>query len=329
MNCIMFCYITISLAARSLILFASAYSTRGSNQTVTTTDLQIQTQLTSTTETKSSTTEAPLLSFIVPEKERAELLSVVVAFAIYNNYGSVKIRGVGSPVAEWFAGLPGEVSLDLVDANVGYAVSVVEELVSFWFFQDDDSDDVPLAIFESASGDISDSVGTRYVVEAQGLPPAPVAETTTTTSSSSTASTTAFLAPETSKIHSVTASSITTTSPATTVTTSTVADSPVILQVQVLNGSGVAGVAGRVTEKLSQADTPQRYISSDVSFAEGRQAKAEDTLQTEEIGEIDQPISMPRSSPDKIKSNLLSVFDVRGFFVYNYFYSISALEVQL
>ena len=31
------------------------------------------------------------------------------------------------------------------------------------------------------------------------------------------------------------------------------------------------------------------------------------------MGEIHQPISMPRSSLDKIESNLLSVFDVRGF----------------
>ena len=110
-----------------------------------------------------------------------------------------------------------------------------------------------------------------------------------------------------------------------------------VLQVKVLNGSGVTGAAGRMTDKLPQAvymvfspvETPQRYISSDVYFAEGRQANAEDTLQAEEMCEIDQPISIPRSSLEKIKSNLLSVFDIRGFFVYNYFYSISAVEVQI
>ena len=248
-------------------------------------------------------------------------VSVVVPFTSGNGSGYVTVSGDGSPVAEWFAGLPGEVSLDLVDADVGDTVSVVEELVSFRFFQDENNGDVQPSIFESASGDITDSVGTRYVVEAQGFLLAPVTETTTTTSSSSTASTTTSPAPETFKTPSVTASSTTTTSSTKTVITFTVAYSPVILEVQVLNGNGVAGAAGRMTDKLSEAgyvvllpsETLQRYISSDVYFAEGRQAKAEDTLQAEEMGEIDQRISIPRSSLEKIKSNLLSVFDVRGF----------------
>lgn len=93
------------------------------------------------------------------------------------------------------------------------------------------------------------------------------------------------------------------------------------LRVLVLNRSSEAGTAGRMTDKLSQAvytdlspaDTPQRYISSDVYLAEGWQTKAKEILQAAEVGEIDQPISMPRSSLEKIKSNLLSVFDVRGF----------------
>ena len=82
------------------------------------------------------------------------------------------------------------------------------------------------------------------------------------------------------------------------------------LQVLVLNRSSVAGTAGRMTDKLSQAvytdlspaDTPQRYISSDVYLTEGWQAKAKEILQAAEMGEIDQPISMPRSLVEKIKS---------------------------
>ncbi len=135
--------------------------------------------------------------------------------------------------------------------------------------------------------------------EAQGLPPAPVAETTTTTSSTSTTSTSSV--PETSEPSSVATSSTTTTSTSTT-TTATVVESPVVLQVQVLNGSGVAGAAGRMTDKLSQAgyvvlspaNAPQRYSSSAVYFAEGWQAKAEEILQAADIDEIDAPTAMPQ-----------------------------------
>ena len=230
-------------------------------------------------------------------------VSVIVPFTAANGSGTVAVSGGGSPVVAWFGGLPGEVSLDLVDADVGDVVSVVEELVSFWFFQDDDSGDVPPSVYVSASGDISDSVGTRYVVEAQGLPPAPVAETTTTTSSTSTTSTTTSSVPETSETSSAATSSTTTTSTSsTTTTTTTVVESPVVLQVQVLNGSGVAGAAGRMTDKLSQAgyvvlspaNAPQRYSSSAVYFAEGWQDKAEEILQAAEIDEIDAPTAMPQ-----------------------------------
>ena len=224
-------------------------------------------------------------------------------FTAANGSGTVAVSGDGSPVAAWFGGLPGEVSLDLADADVGDAASVVEELVSFWFFQDDDSGDVPPNIYVSASGDISDSVGTRYVVEAQGLPPAPVAETTTTTSSTSTTSTSTSSVPETSEPPSATTSSTTTTSTSsTTTTTTTVVESPVVLQVKVLNGSGVAGAAGRMTDKLSQAgyvvlspeNAPQRYSSSAVYYQDGWQDRAEEILQAADIEEIDAPTAMPQ-----------------------------------
>ena len=236
-------------------------------------------------------------------------VSFVVPFTAANGSGTVAVSGDGSPVVAWFGGLPGEVSLDLLDADVSDAASVVEELVSFWFFQDDDSGDVPPNVYVSASGDISDSVGTRYVVEAQGLPPAPVAETTTTTSSTSTTTSTASSVPETSEPpSSATSSTTTTTASSTTTTTTTVVESPVVLQVQVLNGSGVAGAAGRMTDKLSEAgyvvlspaNAPQRYSSSAVYFQEGWQDRAEEILQAAEIEEIDAPTAMPQqfASPE-------------------------------
>ena len=69
-----------------------------------------------------------------------------------------------------------------------------------------------------------------------------------------------------------------------------------------LNGSGVAGAAGRMTDKLSQAgyvvlspaNAPQRYSSSAVYFAEGWQDRAEEILQAAEIEEIDAPTAMPQ-----------------------------------
>ena len=57
----------------------------------------------------------------------------------------------------WFGSLPGEVSLDLFDADVSDAVSVVEELVSFWFFQDENSGGVP----PSVAGTTCDTAGAR------------------------------------------------------------------------------------------------------------------------------------------------------------------------
>ena len=137
----------------------------------------------------------------------------------------------------------------------------------------------------------------------QLLPPAPVAETTTTTSTSSTTTSTTPSVPGTSEPPgAATSSTTTTTSSSTTTTTTTVVESPVVLQVQVLNGSGVAGAAGRMTDKLSQAgyvvlspaNAPQRYSSSAVYYQEGWQDRAAEILAAAEIEEIDAPTAMPQ-----------------------------------
>ena len=95
--------------------------------------------------------------------------------------------------------------------------------------------------------------------------------------------------------------------PATT-TTTTVVESPVTLQVQVLNGSGVAGAAGRLTNKLAEAgyvvlpagNAPERYATSAVYFQDGWQDRAEEILQIVELEEIEQVSAMPQQfvSPD-------------------------------
>ena len=167
------------------------------------------------------------------------------------------------------------------------------------------------------------------VEEAEGLPPVLGTEgtsepevtavsTTTTTSaaisSTTSASTTSTASsvpaeePGTSETPGTTATTTTTsaapvaTTSSSTTTTAAVVESLVVLQVQVLNGSGVAGVAGRMTDKLSQAgyvvlspaNAPQRYSSSAVYYQEGWQDKAEEILQAAEIDEIDAPTAMPQ-----------------------------------
>ena len=167
------------------------------------------------------------------------------------------------------------------------------------------------------------------VVGAQGLssvlgadeasePAVTAASPTTTSGASSSISTSATSVassapseePEASESPSTTSSTTTTsatpatttTTSSTTTTTTTVVESPVVLQVQVLNGSGVAGAAGRMTDKLSQAgyvvlspaNAPQRYSSSAVYFAEGWQDRAEEILQAAEIDEIEAPTAMPQ-----------------------------------
>lgn len=76
---------------------------------------------------------------------------------------------------------------------------------------------------------------------------------------------------------------------------------PSSLQVQVLNGSGVAGAAGRMTAKLSQAgyvvrqpaNAPGRYSSSAVYYAEGWQDDADEVLAASEIDEVEATSPMP------------------------------------
>ena len=286
-------YIAIALAAA---LLAASCSSGGDSESGTPTSAGGAAAAT----TAAPSSETTPTTDTVPEA--VDEASVVVPFTAANGSGTVVVSGDGSPIAAWFGSLPGEVSLDLADADVNEPVSVVEELVSFWFFQDADSGDVPPSVFVSASGDISDSVGTTYVVEAQLLPPAPVAGTTTTTSTSSTTTSTTSSVPETSEPPSETTSSTTTSTSTTTTTTAAVVESPAVLLVQVLNGSGVAGAAGRMTDKLSEAgfvvlspeNAPQRYSSSAVYYQEGWQDRAEEILQAADIEEIDTPIAMPQ-----------------------------------
>ena len=143
----------------------------------------------------------------------------------------------------------------------------------------------------SSSDDGSDGSsggGTRYVVEAQGLPPAPGTGTTSTTvtaasaaaSASGSTTTTSSLPAETSESPSTTTTTSTTTAAPETSTTTTatvpvVEDlSPAELAVRVLNGSGVAGAAGRLSASLEDAgyivlpagNAPSRVGSSVVYF---------------------------------------------------------------
>lgn len=71
--------------------------------------------------------------------------SVTVAFETASGQGTITVSG-NSPVAEWFAAQPGEVSLDLPDADIDDPASVVEEAISFWFFQDENSGAAPPSI---------------------------------------------------------------------------------------------------------------------------------------------------------------------------------------
>ena len=69
-----------------------------------------------------------------------------------------------------------------------------------------------------------------------------------------------------------------------------------------LNGSGVAGAAGRMTDKLSEAgyvvlpasNAPERYRSSAVYYQEGWRDRAAEILAAAEIEEIEAPTAMPQ-----------------------------------
>ena len=181
----------------------------------------------------------------------------------------------------------------------------------------------------AAAESVAEEQGSPSVLgEDEASEPAVTAATPTTTSGASSSSSTSATSsttttsvassvpseePGTSESPSTTSSttttsaapatsSTTTSTSSTTTTTTTVVESPVVLQIQVLNGSGVAGAAGRMTDKLSQAgyvvlspaNAPQRYSSSAVYFAEGWQDRAEEILQAAEIEEIDAPTAMPQ-----------------------------------
>ena len=197
---------------------------------------------TPTSEESTTSTNAATATSSAAVEAIAEPVSAVMPFTTENGTGTITISGDDSPVVEWFAGQPGEITLDLFDADVGDVVSVVEELVSFWFFRDDNSGDAPSSIFVSASGGITDSFGTSYVVEAQPFPPAPGTATTTTITADipETTTTTTDVSEGNPEIPETTT---TTTAAPETTTTTTAVESPVSLQVQVLNGSGVAGAA--------------------------------------------------------------------------------------
>ena len=273
-------YAVVSAAA-VLVLFAAACSSNSNQSESESGEPAATAAETSAPATAPASPETTATAGTSPEA--VEEASVVVPFTAANGSGTVAVSGDGSPVVAWFGGLPGEVSLDLADADVGDAVSVVEELVSFWFFQDDDSGDVPPSLFVSAGGDITDSLGTLYVVESQPLPAAPGTETTTTTTTSDAPAATTTSAPETSEPAASTSTTTTTSIATTTTTTSAVpattspvtADlSPAQLQVQVLNGSGVAGAAGRLSASLRDAgyavlpagNAPGRFASSAVYY---------------------------------------------------------------
>ena len=251
------------------VLIAAACSSNGSKST--------NNSETSATTSQAIPTSSASASTTTTAPETQEETSTIVPFTAENGRGTVAISGDSSPVIAWFANQPGEITLDLADADVDDAVSIVEELLSFWFFRDDNSGDTRPSIFESVSGDITDSIGTRYVVEARGLPAAPGTEITTTTTILSTSTSTTSSVPETSEVpNTTTTTSTTTVAPATTTITVPVVEdlSPSELVVQVLNGSGIAGAAGRLSASLEDAgyavlpasNAPERFASSAVYY---------------------------------------------------------------
>ena len=259
-------------------------------------------------------------------------VSVVVPFTTVYGEGSIEISGISAPVVDWFASHPGEVSVTMGHIAIEDKVAIVEEIVNLWFREDEDSEnygEIAPFVFENA-GEITDSLGSRYVVEAQPFPLAPGTfstpavseipgitatvpgntETTTTTTTVSeeipetTTTTTATTAvpeeiPETATTTTTTAAAA--EDPPETTTTTTAEPAPAVtLQVQVLNGSGVPGAAGRMTEKLSQAGyatlppgNAPRYRNSAVYYRENWEEQATEILEASEIAQIENPEPMP------------------------------------
>ena len=297
----------LSAAALAAVLVAASCSSSSSDSSNSSTS---SSATTSAQPTAIASSSAAPTSTAAPVEE-----SQIVPFETDNGTGTVTLFG-GSAVSAWFAdpGLSGDIyPLPLGDVDVADSQSVVESVVSFWFFADGESGEVPPSIYVSGSGEITDSLGTSYVVEAELLPPAPVAETATTTTSttttstapattSTTSTTTSGASTEPSEPPSTTSTTTTSTSVAPTTTTTTATPSPVTLQVQVLNGSGVAGAAGRLTAKLAEAgyvvlpagNAPQRYATSAVYFQDGWQDRAEEILLIVELDEIEQVSAMPQ-----------------------------------
>ena len=257
------------------------------------------TTITATQATSPSVTDAGTSATTTTAEpaETAEPASLTLPFETSESTGNITISG-DSPIVEWLASQPGEITLDLFDADVGDAESVVGELISYWFFRDANSGDVPPSFLATDDGIITDTLGTVYVVESKPLPPAPGTETTTTTTSTTTTTTTSS-APETAETPTTTTTT-TSTSSIPTVTLPEL-EPPSSLRVQVLNGSGVAGAAGRMTAKLSQAgyvvrqpaNAPGRYSSSAVYYAEGWQDDADEVLAASEIDEVEGTLPMP------------------------------------
>ena len=264
-------YIAIALAAALLAASCSSGSDSESGTPTSAGGAVTATTASPSSETTPTTDTVP---------EAVDETSVVVPFTAANGGGTVAVSGDGSPIAAWFANLPGEVSLDLADADVGDAVSVVEELVSFWFFQDTDSGDVPPRIYVSADGKITDTKGTAYVVEVQPLPAAPGTEPTVTAAPTASApGTTVQSTSEPAAEPTATSAepAATTAAPVTTTLPEETDPSPAQLQVRVLNGSGVPGAAGRLSASLQDfgyillpaGNAPERYRATAVYYVSG------------------------------------------------------------
>ena len=225
-----------------------------------------------------------------PETVDVDAGTVVVPFTAANGTGTITVSGDGSPVAAWFASQPGEISLELADADIEDPASVVEELVGFWFFRDDSSGDVPPSIYVAADGTITDTEGAVYVVDAQPLPAAPGTETSGTSTTTSAAETPEQATSEpdaetpatTSEPSATTAEPsasaseppATTSEPPATTLPEEPDPSPSELRVRVLNGSGVTGAAGRLSASLQDfgyillpaGNAPGRYRGTAVYY---------------------------------------------------------------
>ena len=166
---------------------------------------------------------------------------------------------------------------------------------------------------------IATTAAAGNVVEEQSLPSASEAETTPAATASTAVSTTTTTtdspvpseASETPSTASTSATTTTTTTTSvalqTTTTTSTTASVPSVedLRVQVLNGSGIAGAAGRLTESLEEAgwdmlpasNAPRRYAASAVYYSHGvLEEQAEEIAVATGVGGV-VSLRMPSPAP--------------------------------